>query len=310
MVRVRQQQRQRQRRLTHDVPPLYVPPRPARSPARPLAALTLACVVLTSCSSSDTTAPAPPGTPKTDTVNAAALAALATTRTPTGLPPATVTTEQTAAVLTATQPTTPGGVGRFDADQVKTALAFAAQVVAATRADRDYLCGPVSADPLAGLSTPGLAAFLADPANKDNKRAIEQPISGANNDQNCGPLQWAGPGVVPGPQTWQATPGKDGADLTVEWEGTAGYVLVDGDGNAEPWGLTARGVYGLVQTADGWLLDSWDGTTFGSLDQGWPHDIPIPDGYLPTAGPPASDPDALDAVRATPTRGNSNRRRE
>lgn len=177
-------------------------------------------------------------------------------------------------------------------------MEFAARLVAATRADRDYLRGPVAADPLAALSTPGLQQFLADPANADARSSVEAPISGAGNGTYCGPLSWIGPGVVLGPQTWSALPGADGADLQVVWEGTMGYALADAQGAPEPWGLDARGAYGLVRTPDGWALDSWDDTTFGSVNQGWRHEVPLPDGYLADPDAPQADPAALDAVRA------------
>lgn len=109
-------------------------------------------------------------------------------------------------------------------------------------------------------------------------------------------MEWAGPGVVLGPQEWTVLPGEDGADLTVQWEGALGYVLADQDGTPEPWGIAPVMRYRLARTDGGWALDSWRSWRSG-ISQGWPGGVPVPDGYLPVPDAPAGDPDALAAVR-------------
>jgi hypothetical protein len=269
-------------------------PRSARSWAVPL--VLFAAVVVSGCTSA--AAPtAEPAAANESAATAADLAALGKTAATTDLPDATVTVDDVAGALIATQPQAPPAVGPVDSAAVKEALAFAARLVAATRGDGDYLCGPASASRVGPLSTPGLQAFLVDPANDFSKSAIESTISGLSETGGCGPLRWVGPGVLVGPSEWEVLPGTDDAELNVRWTGKLGYVLAAGDA-AEPWMLDAFNEYGLVRTPVGWRLDGWPGGTDGRISTGWPAEIPVPDGYLTAPEAPQGDPAALDALVA------------
>ena len=264
------------------------------------AAVLLSATAIAACGSGEAAQPAADGA-SGRAPDAAKIAALADERPATDLPPATVTTEQTLDLLLVTQPE-PRSVGPYRAGQTAGALAFAARLVAATRTDPGVLCGPPGASPASPLSAPGLRRWLADPANGHARAEVETTISAAGTAASCGPLRWVGPGVVLGPQQWTVTPGSNGADLTVSHAGTIGYALADDQDRPEPWGLDAAVSYGLDLDAGHWRLSTWAEGARGRLAQGWPHQVAVPDGYLPAPGAPASDPDALAAVRAAADR--------
>ena len=257
------------------------------------AAAAAATVVLAACSAGAATSDATPDGPRLD---AAALAALAGAAAPTALPPATQTAAQAEALLIATLPTAAPAAG-LDAASVRSALGFAAHLVAVTRLDRDYLCGPLSAAPLAPLAAPTARPYLAGGTGDRAGRTVQTTIGSAVEKDGCGTLRWVGPGTVLGPQTWTVEPGGPGIDVTVRWQGTAGYALADAQGRPEPWGLTGHAGYRLVRQGAGWQLGTWTDDTDTSVRAGWQHDVPVPDGYLPVPRPPAGDPAALTAVK-------------
>jgi hypothetical protein len=230
-------------------------------------------------------------------LDAAALAGLADRQGTSTLRPATGTTPQAEQALTATLPA-PTAVAGYDRVSVGSALTFAVRLVAATRLDRGYLCGPRGAAPATALGTPFLRTFLAKPGNG---AAIEATIGSARQRDDCGTLRWVGPGVVLGRQDWTVGPGASG-DLLVRWAGTAGYALADPQGHPEPWRLTGHAGYELARSTSGWALATWTGDTDTRIDPGWPHDVPIPAGYLPVPAAPAGDPAALAAVRGAAAR--------
>ena len=266
---------------------------PSRPQALRTTVLTAATVVALSACSGNTTGTARRGTDPTP--DAAALAALADTRPTTALPPATGTTDQPEADLRRTLPVATAAAGQ-DAPSVAAALAFTAHVVAVTRLDRAFLCGPQTASPAGPLATPYLRGYLDTSAQ--NRSGLEATIGGGSGRDDCGALRWVGPGVVLGPQTWTVGPGIKGTDLTVTWEGTAGYVLADTRGIPEPWGLDHRMQYGLTRQGAGWQLGTWDSSTAPAISGTWPAKAPIPNGYLDVPKPPAADPAALGAVHA------------
>jgi len=230
-------------------------------------------------------------------VTATDLAALADLQETSSLGPATGTTQQAEQALAATLPA-PTAVAGYDRVSVASALTFAAGLLAATRLDRGYLCGPRSAAPASVLGTPFLRTFLARPGNG---AAIEATIGSARKRDDCGTLRWVGPGVVLGRQNWTVGAGGNG-DLIVRWSGTAGYALAGPQGHPEPWRLTGHAGYELARSGSGWALATWTGDTDTRIDPGWPHDVPIPDGYLPVPAAPAGDPAALAAVRGSAAR--------
>ncbi len=263
-------------------------------PNRTLAALALATAATTAgCSAGqpDTTGPPAAASP-THALAATDLAALADRQETSALRPATGTTQQSEQALTATLPAPPAVAG-YDRASVGSALTFATRLLAATRLDRGYLCGPRSAAPASALGTPFLRTFLAKPGNG---MAIEATIGSARKRDDCGTLRWVGPGVVLGKQDWTVGAAGSG-DLLVQWAGTAGYVLADPQGHPEPWRLTGHAGYELARSGSGWALATWSGDTNTRIDPGWPHDVPILDGYLPVPAAPAGDPTALAAVR-------------
>lgn len=259
--------------------------------AGPLLAL---AVALAGCTDGGAVAGPAPNRPALD---ATALAALADTPAPTSLPHSRQTVAESEERLRATLPE-PEAVAGQDAAQVHSALEAAAHLLAVTRTDRGYLCGPRSASPLTPLAAPSLRPFLADPRNQGSVRGVQVPIGAAAEQDDCGTLRWVGPGVVVGPQQWGVEPGRGGVGLTVRWQGTLGYALADGQGRPEPWRLTGHVGYGLVRRGDGWQLATWTDDTYTRVQAGWPHDVPVPDGYLPVAPTPQADPAALAAVRA------------
>jgi len=266
---------------------------------RTLAALALAtATAVAGCSAGHpSTAGTPTTASPTHTVAATDLAALADRRETSILRPATGTTQQSEQALTATLPA-PTAVAGYDRASVASALTFAARLLAATRLDRGYLCGPRSAAPASALGTPFLRTFLAKPGNG---MAIEATIGSARKRDDCGALRWVGPGVVLGKQDWTVGAAGSG-DLLVRWAGTAGYALAGPQGHPEPWRLTGHAGYELARSGSGWALATWSGDTNTRIDQGWPHDVPIPDGYLPVPPAPAGDPAALTAVRGAAAR--------
>ncbi len=264
---------------------------------RPAALTGLASAVLLAvagCSSGNASSTSQDSARRPHTVAAADLAALADRQEASALRPATGTTQQAEQALTATLPA-PTAVAGYDRASVGSALTFAARVLAATRLDRGYLCGPRSAAPATALGTPFLRTFLAKPGNG---MAIEATIGSARKRDDCGALRWVGPGVVLGKQDWTVGAAGSG-DLLVRWAGTAGYVLAGPQGHPEPWRLTGHAGYELARSTSGWALATWSGDTNTRLDPGWPHDVAIPDGYLPVPAAPAGDPSALAAVRGT-----------
>lgn len=273
-------------------------------PSRPnvrrhaVVAVTTAVVVLSACTGggSDATSAPPTGAPPGPVLDATGLAGLADAPAPTALPASTQTTARTEERLVTTLPE-PQAVAGEDAASVRAALRTAAHLLAVTRADRRYLCGPRSTSPLTALSAPSLRPFLADPRNEGSRRAVEVTVGAAAEKDDCGTLRWVGPGVVVGPQEWSVEPGRGGVGLTVRWKGTLGYALADPQGRPESWGLSGHVGYGLVEQAGGWRLATWTEDTYTRVSAGWPHDVPVPDGYLPVAPVPAGDPAALDAVR-------------
>jgi len=267
---------------------------------RPAALTGLASAVLLAvagCSSGHAASATQDGARRPHTGAATALAALADRQETSTLGPAAGTTQQAEQALTATLPA-PTAVAGYDRGSVGSALTFTARVLAATRLDRGYLCGPRSAAPATALGTPFLRTFLAKPGNG---MAIEATIGSARKRDDCGTLRWVGPGVVLGKQDWTVGPAGSG-DLLVRWAGTAGYALAGAQGHPEPWRLTGHAGYELARSGSGWALATWSGDTNTRLDQGWPHDVPIPDGYLPVPPAPAGDPAALAAVRGAAAR--------
>ncbi len=264
-----------------------------------LAALALAtAATVAGCSAGQPSTAGQPATASpTHTVAAADLAALADRQETSTLRPATGTTPQAEQALTATLPAPPAVAG-YDRASVGSALTFAARLVAATRLDRGYLCGPRSAAPASALGTPFLRTFLAKPGNG---MAIQATIGSARKRDDCGTLRWVGPGVVLGKQDWTVGAAGNG-DLIVRWAGTAGYALADPQGHPEPWRLTGHAGYELARSASGWALATWTGDTNTRIDPGWPHDVPIPAGYLPVPAAPSGDPAALTAVRGAAAR--------
>ena len=264
-------------------------------PHRNLAVLTL--LAAAGCSSGTTSHNAAPGTTASPThtrpVDAVTLAALATRQETTALPPATGTTAQAVTALAATLPQATATAG-YDQAAVATALAFTARLVAVTRLDRTYLCGPQASSPASALSTPFLRTYLAKPGKSF---PIEVTIGSARKRDNCGTLRWVGPGVSIGSQHWTVGPTPGSRDLLVRWTGTAGYALADAQGHPEPWRLTGHAGYELARAGTGWALDTWAPDTNTSLNPGWPHDVPIPTGYLPSGPAPTGDPTAVAAVR-------------
>jgi len=101
--------------------------------------------------------------------------------------------------------------------------------------------------------------------------------------------------VTVGPQHWQALPDGDG--LLILWSGTLGYALADRAGRQEPWGIDGHAGYRLTRDGDRWLLGTWTADTHAPLRVGWPHKVPVPNGYLPGPAAPSGDPNALTAVR-------------
>lgn len=65
----------------------------------------------------------------------------------------------------------------------------------------------------------------------------------------------------------------------------------------EPWGARGHVVYHLSRAGGQWRLGGY-GSASVRVAQGWPHDVPLPAGYLPAPPVPAADPAALRAVRA------------
>lgn len=269
---------------------------PSRSHAltAPALAAATAAVLLSGCSSSTTGTRAP--TPAGRALDATALAALADDAAPTALPSATQTTAQAEAALARTlPPAVPAG--GLDAAEVGSALAFTAHLVAVARLDRDYLCGPLAASPLAPFAAPTTRPYLAGGQGERAGRAVQATIGSALEKDGCGTLRWVGPGTVVGPQTWTVEPGGPGTDVTVRWTGTVGYALADPQGRQEPWNLTGHVGYRLVRQGAGWQLGTWTDDTFTRVRTGWPHDVPVPDGYLPVPRAPYGDPAALAAVK-------------
>lgn len=271
-------------------------PIPARTVPHRAAAVLAACVALAGCTGGSTASGSPSTAPAGPALDAAGLAALADDPAPTALAPATQTTAQAEQQLEATLPQATPVAGQ-DAASVRAALEAAAHLLAVTRADRGYLCGPRSASPLTPLSAPSLKPFLADRRNEGSRRAVEVTIGAAAEKDDCGTLRWVGPGVVVGPQQWKVEPGQGGNGLTVRWKGTLGYALADAQGRPEPWNLTGHVGYGLVEQAGGWALATWTADTYTRVQAGWPHETPVPDRYLPVAPTPTGDPAALAAVR-------------
>jgi len=263
-------------------------------PNRTLAALALATAATAAgCSAGHPSTAGPSVTAsQTHTVTATDLSALADRQETSALRPATGPTPQSEQALRATLPA-PTAVAGYDRASVGSALTFAARLVAATRLDRGYLCGPRGAAPASALGTPFLRTFLARPGNG---MAIEATIGSARKRDDCGALRWVGPGVVLGKQDWTVGAAGNG-DLLVQWAGTAGYALADPQGHPEPWRLTGHAGYQLARSGSGWALATWSGDTNTRIDPGWPHDVPIPAGYLPVPAAPAGDPAALTAVR-------------
>ncbi len=277
-------------------------PLPAHPPgprARPVGAVLLGLAVagLTACSSGGDAAHTAAHIPAAEGPGAAGLAGFADRQETSTLRPATSTTQQTEQALAATLPA-PTAVAGYDRVSVASALTFTARLLAATRLDRGYLCGPRSAAPASALSTPFLRTFLAKPGNG---MAIEATIGSSRKRDDCGTLRWVGPGVVLGKQDWTVGAGGNGG-LIVRWAGTAGYTLADPQGHPEPWRLTGHAGYELARSGSGWALATWTGDTNTRIDPGWPHDVPIPAGYLPVPAAPAGDPAALAAVRGAAAR--------
>ena len=211
----------------------------------------------------------------------------------TSLPPSTGTVADAEKALAATLPK-PTAAGGHDAASVSAALEFAAHLVAVTRLDRSYLCGPRAADPAAPLSTQSMRAYLTKPSNEDGRRYVEVTVGNLRHRDDCGPLGWVGPGVVLGPQKW--TVGTAGGDLKIGWTGQVGYALAGPGGLPEPKGLDGSIDYDLAQKpGGGWLLDTFTGGTV-TLTTGWSPEVPVPDGYLPVSSVPQGDPVALRAV--------------
>jgi hypothetical protein len=286
-------------------PTALAAPRPpaagfARTPFGAAAGAALLAAALAACTGGATAAPG--GEARRPGLDATALAALAGDRPATGLRPAEPSAGPALDALLATIPEA-APVGPFDTAQVAGALASAARLVAATRTDPAHLCGPPAASPASALTTPSLKAWLAAPENRPARTEIETTISAAGTTGGCDPLAWVGPRVVLGPQEWTVSPGTAGADLDIAHTGTAGYALTDGQDRPEPWGLEASVTYRLVLDGSGrWLLDGWPAGAIGRVAQGWPHQVPVPDGYLPSPPVPAGDPVALAAVRAAAER--------
>lgn len=256
---------------------------------------------LTACSGTtagtpDATTTGPDNGTPGPAADAALLAALADTPAPTGLPPAAQTTDQAEALLLATLPPAAATAG-LDAASVRSALEFTAHLVAVSRLDRGYLCGPRSAAPVAALAAPTLLPYLAGGTGDRSGRQVQVTIGASLEKDDCGTLRWVGPGVVLGPQTWTVEAGGDGTDVTVRWSGTAGYPLADPDGRPEPWSMYGHVGYRLVRQGAGWRLGTWTDDTDARLSSGWPAAVPVPDGYLPVPAAPAGDPAALNAVR-------------
>jgi len=176
-------------------------------PNRTLAALALAtATTVTGCSAGQPSTAGPPATASpTHALDAAGLAAVADRQETSALRPATGTTQQAEQALRATLPA-PTAVAGYDRVSVGSALTFTARLLAATRLDRGYLCGPRAVSPASALGTPFLRTFLAKPGNG---MAIEATIGSARKRDDCGALRWVGPGVVLGKQDWTvgAAPG-------------------------------------------------------------------------------------------------------
>lgn len=265
-------------------------PSPRRRASRlPAALVAVALASSAGCGDGGPARDAPPP-------DAAALAALADTAVPTRLPPATQTTDQAEALLRATLPPEAPAAG-LDAATAGSAVRFAAHLVAASRLDRGYLCGPLSASPLAALAAPTARPYLTGGTGDRSGRALQATIGSAGDRDGCGTLRWVGPGTVLGPQHWAVEPGGPGTDVTVRWSGTVGYALADPQGRQEPWRLTGHAGYELVRQGNGWALGTWTDDTDTLIRSGWQHDVALPDGYLPVPPAPASDPAALAAVR-------------
>jgi len=280
-----------------------LPTHPPGPRARPVGTVLLGLAVagLAGCSSAGgpahTAARIPAATHQGSALDAADLAALGDRQETSTLRPATGTVADAERALAATLPA-PTAVSGYDRVSVGSALTFTARLLAATRLDRGYLCGPRSAAPATALGTPFLRTFLAKPGNG---AAIEATIGSARKRDDCGALRWVGPGVVLGRQDWTVGAGGNG-DLIVRWSGTAGYALADPQGHPEPWRLTGHAGYELARSGSGWALATWTGDTNTRIDPGWPHDVPIPDGYLPVPAAPPGDPAALAAVRGAAAR--------
>lgn len=282
--------------------PTHVPDGPvaARPFARRLLAGAALLAVASGCSAShSTTAHPTDATAKSAraarTVDAAALSAYVDRAVPTTLPAGTGSPAEAGRALARTLPP-PNAAAGHDAASVGRAMALAARLVATTRLDEPFLCGRRTASPLDGASTPTFRAYLAAQANRSARLAVEPTIGTAGSRDDCGTLRWAAPGAVPGAQTWSVT--ADGPGLTVRWSGVFGYALADASGRQEPWHARGHVGYRLVPRGDGWALDGLTADTHAELGAGWPHDVPVPAGYLPVPATPGGDPAALKAVRA------------
>lgn len=271
-------------------------------PSRPHArsnsviAAAAAVVALSACSGGTAGTTGTGDHPAGPVLDAAALAALADVAAPTSLPPTSQGTAQAEELLVATLPPAAPAAG-LDAAAVRSALTFTAHLIAVARLDRDYLCGPRSATPLAALTAPTLKPYVAGGTGERAGRPVQVTIGSAAAQDGCGTLRWVGPGTVVGPQTWKVEPGGPGTDVTVRWQGTVGYALADAQGRQEAWRLTGHVGYRLVRQGTGWRLGTWTDDTYTRVQKGWPGEVPVPDGYLPVPPPPAADPAALATVR-------------